>query len=391
MALGSKDHLPPHVQARPRDAFVARGCYATYCDITALPVRPDPVPTARMYAEADAALARPGIFDMITRFVASDISCMALDTDGSLPVNLRTGALDLDMLYDRFARDASGGVRFRDDAPRPCAVAQAFARLHALALEAAPPGGADARFDFARQQVRWTHQWLIVNDLLPQLCEADVLADTLADGAPVYRAFLARLNADGFLGRLPVPLEFCAAFGTDTRPEPARSGGPSVTSLYDVTGDLRFAEPAPHGRVRWSDDTGPQFNMDGSFDARRTHRVTATPPHLPGIALPGMAECHGHLRQIGVRLPFAAPSDGAGLQAGLHEEAMETQAGHTFGPLGSRIVAETLLGLAMHTPGSFWHVPGSVNGRWHPRDGIRTNAGTLIDSYEALARIAQDA
>lgn len=61
--------------------------------------------------------------------------------------------------------------------------------------------------------------------------------------------------------------------------------------------------------------------------------------------------------------------------------------GQHLGPLGSRLVAETLAGLVIHDPNSYWHATGSDGGRWHPNDGAKP-AGEPVISMPALMRAA---
>ena len=63
----------------------------------------------------------------------------------------------------------------------------------------------------------------------------------------------------------------------------------------------------------------------------------------------------------------------------------ELSQGDTLGPLGSRIVAETLIGLIVADPLSYWHMTGQ-NGRWSPVDS-RVN-GTAILDLPALLRVS---
>ena len=66
--------------------------------------------------------------------------------------------------------------------------------------------------------------------------------------------------------------------------------------------------------------------------------------------------------------------------------------GKSLGPLGSLIVAETLVGLIVNDTESYWGTPGSdtttgtcADGRWHPGD-FRPEAP--IDSFEAMLEFA---
>lgn len=59
-----------------------------------------------------------------------------------------------------------------------------------------------------------------------------------------------------------------------------------------------------------------------------------------------------------------------------------------LGPLGSRLVAETLLGLIMNDPGSYWRQFGSdADRRWQPEDGCQPG-GEPVRSLPALLRAA---
>ena len=62
--------------------------------------------------------------------------------------------------------------------------------------------------------------------------------------------------------------------------------------------------------------------------------------------------------------------------------------GQHLGPLGSRLVAETLAGLVINDRTSYWNQIGSDAGRWHPRDAV-TSGERIVDSMAALLRAAR--
>ena len=62
--------------------------------------------------------------------------------------------------------------------------------------------------------------------------------------------------------------------------------------------------------------------------------------------------------------------------------------GQHLGPLGSRLVAETLAGLVINDKTSYWNQIGSGAGRWHPRDAV-TSGERIVDSMSALLRAAR--
>lgn len=61
--------------------------------------------------------------------------------------------------------------------------------------------------------------------------------------------------------------------------------------------------------------------------------------------------------------------------------------GNRLGELGTVLAADTLLGLVINDPHSYWHQPGSDNGRWHPADAVRPD-GIVVDSLPNLLRAA---
>ncbi len=58
-----------------------------------------------------------------------------------------------------------------------------------------------------------------------------------------------------------------------------------------------------------------------------------------------------------------------------------------LGPLGSWLVADTLLGLVIQDPASYWHATPR-KGAWHPRDGVRPD-GIVIDSMARMMDAAR--
>lgn len=72
----------------------------------------------------------------------------------------------------------------------------------------------------------------------------------------------------------------------------------------------------------------------------------------------------------------------------LLKEAEIQAEGQRLGQLGSRLVAETLAGLVIEDPTSYWHRSGADGGRWRPADGVRP-AGEAVESIPALLRAAR--
>ena len=64
----------------------------------------------------------------------------------------------------------------------------------------------ETRFDRAKRRVTWHYQWLVLNDFLPNLIDADVLNDIRTNGRRFYK-----FDRDPFDGEPFMPLEFSAA------------------------------------------------------------------------------------------------------------------------------------------------------------------------------------
>ena len=69
------------------------------------------------------------------------------------------------------------------------------------------------------------------------------------------------------------------------------------------------------------------------------------------------------------------------------KEAEVMGGGDRLGPLGTHLVAGTLMGLLMTDTDSAWNTPGSIDGKWHPVDGAQPN-GELVDSFAGMVRAA---
>lgn len=71
------------------------------------------------------------------------------------------------------------------------------------------------------------------------------------------------------------------------------------------------------------------------------------------------------------------------------KEAEHLGSGNHLGPLGSRIVAETLIGLLDHDPGSYWFAPTSHGLRWSPADGAKPGGivPDTLDKFFAAAGV----
>lgn len=310
----------------------------------------------------------------------------------------------------------------------------------------------DEVFRLARKTVIWTYQWLVVNDFLPAICRPQDVDATVAARAPIYNAFLKRLSEGELAGRLPMPLEFSVAayrFGHTMvrenydfnlnfgRPGFDQDGErrATLTQLFEFTG--RSADgsdpfgPAPGPRLpqNWVIEWNRFVESRPLFRDRSARAIdTLLAPGLfnmikeePGVFkqlalrnlrrgynmnLPSGQAMLDAMRAAGLPLGptlsktrLTAGTTGRALRdAGLADatplwfyvlkEAEEMEGGARLGTVGSFLVADTMVGLLVHDPGSYLHRSGSGgDGRWHPRDGVSPN-GAPVTSINALLEAA---
>ncbi len=296
--------------------------------------------------------------------------------------------------------------------------------------------GSDAeRFERARRLVRWHYQWLVVEQYLAPLCDPAVLAGVKASGAARYAAFAAAHG--GFSGdHAPLPLEFSVAafrfghsmirgaytfnqfFGPQGSIGPARlselfqftgkggmAGSPTLPSVWIIDWANFLASNVAPLNARAIDP-----KLAGGLD----DLVNESKPHLRHLAqrnlrrsyvlnLPTAQTVGAVLDDAGVDVQalttdeIVAGPGGAAILANGYEtqtplwfyilaEAEARGGGLRLGPIGSVIVAETLLGLIAGDSDSYWNASGSDGGRWHPRDaGL---PGGPIDDFESFLKFA---
>ena len=359
-----------------------------------------------------------------------------------LPPELAAGFLDAD--GRPLAKKAIIGDGRNDENLVVAQLQVAFLRLHNkiadwVAGRPDAPAGADALFARARELTLWHYQWLVVNAFLPAVCDPKVVARVVAEEAPLYRAFFER-NRGPQAERMPMPLEFSVAafryghsmvraeydhnrnFG---RPGPLTpfellflftgngdsplAGSPTLPTNWIIEWD-RFVDETPEHPDRAArkidtllappladmlNEPAGVFKQLAERNLRRGHRLNI--PTAQGIL--AAVNGAGGPYAAGPIEPLSADeltSGGTGPAVGEGGFAEETPLwfyvlkeaeirgrGEHLGPLGSLIVADTLVGLAVCDPSSFWHQGGSDRGRWHPADGARPD-GVVIDSMSAM-------
>ncbi|RJP62896.1 MAG: peroxidase [Comamonadaceae bacterium] len=303
----------------------------------------------------------------------------------------------------------------------------AFLRLHNSFVER----GMD--FTEARQATVFHYQWLIVNSYLDEVCDRATLSSVIANKAPLYTKFLERVKPTLPLGVLPVPLEFSAAafrFGhsmvrgvydfnanfkdatltqlfqfTGGGPNPVGGAGFDLETLPDnwPIDWVRFLDRAPGRRARPIDtglasplgdmvnETTGVFKQLAERNLRRGHVLN----------LPSAQSVIAALTNMGLEPTTELTSaqltsgvTGSALQAGgfvdetplwfyVLKEA-EVFGRGKLGPVGSRLVAETIFGLIVHDPDSYLNRTGTP---WHPAQ-MAAGGQASITSLEALFRAA---
>ena len=314
--------------------------------------------------------------------------------------------------------------------------------------------GADAVHAWARQRVVWLYQWLVVNEFLPAICDANTLRSIIAREAPLYSRLLAsHPPLPG--GRLPLPLEFSVAafryghsmvraeydwnrfFGRSVGKTPNILDRAGFELLFAFTGNASVPMPNPAGGsferlpAHWGAEwdrflpTGPThadrfartidpelapplqnlsnepddhhgiFRMLAKRNLRRGHRLN----------LPCAQDCIAQiylLTDLSIeplsRSELTSGRTGAAVAEGgfdtatplwfyILKEAEVSSRGNALGPLGTALVADTLLGLIISDPQSYWNQPGSDRGRWCPQDTVRP-AGSPVTSIRRMLEAA---
>ncbi|MBF9034640.1 peroxidase [Rhodobacterales bacterium HKCCE2091] len=292
-------------------------------------------------------------------------------------------------------------------------------------------------FTEARRLTRYHYQWFVAHDYLPSLCDNAVLDELLQKGSPLYSGFFGD-HGPSMPTKMPMPLEFSVAgfrFGHSMVRESydhnsvfgkAEPGKPNLIPdaapfdlLFAFTGNGRMAGTGSTQLPdNWVIDWARFVHAETPERSARAIDTKLAPPlgnmlnepsgvfkHLAKrnlrrgyrLNLPSAQACidainaSGHFRHVDTLTP-AQVMDGrtiAGADFGtttplwfyVLREAELVGGGH-LGPLGTHIVAGTILGLIVKDPSSYWN-DTTAGHRWSPY-GFRPS--DPIDSLKAMLR-----
>lgn len=304
----------------------------------------------------------------------------------NLRFNLHSDANGLDLPRLSVGSDAGKAVIADARNDENVIVSQLHAAFLAFhnAIADALPGANALRFVRARQLVRWCYQYIVLNEYLPTVCDPAVVADVLANGPRFIGPSSGR--------SLFMPLEFSVAGFrfAHSMIRPFYRLNSTTTARID---ELFFPGRNPallsggqlrsEFRVDWSQFIGAGAQMTRKIDPRLSKGLSnltfgGGDPVLQHLARRNLlrsfslsiptgqaaAKCMGLLPLSAAELTpenaklKAAISDGylserTPLWYYVLREASVQHQGQRLGELGSRLVAETIIGLIVGSTGGY--------------------------------------
>jgi hypothetical protein len=257
-----------------------------------------------------------------------------------------------------------------------------------------------ALYKDARELVTWHYQWVVINDFLVKMCGQAVVADILGHGRRFYCVH----------GETPfIPIEFSAAayrFGHSMIPQrlKIRQDGVEHDLFGEVLGTGFKPVSGPEAIVEWPQlvDTGQTYpvQMADQLDSKLAEILLALPFITEGekslatrnllrgqtFLLPSGESVASAMEQPAAEINDVSQkaqelagenvdlSNGTPLWFYILVEAAtigragtnQSDKGEGLGPIGARIVAETLIGLVELDPRSYL----GKNRNWTPKDGV---------------------
>lgn len=342
--------------------------------------------------------------------------------ENSLPLPLRPAADDA---TGKWKRKAFIGDARNDENLVVAQTHLAFLRLHNSFVDRG------MNFREARQATVFHYQWLIVNSYLLETCDPETLYSVVANRAPLYGAFFQRVKPSLPPGVLPLPIEFsAAAFRFGHSMVRARYDynknfeAATLVQLFEFTGNgtnpvggagfdletlpdnwpidwLRFLDRAPGRRARPIDTGLAQPLGDMVNEAAGVFKQLAERNLKRGhvLNLPSAQSVIEALKAVGLGPTSVLTGEqltqgktGQAITNGAFTEQTplwfyvlkeaEVLGNGRLGPVGSRLVAETLYGLIVHDPDSYLNRAGIP---WHPIE-LASNCREPIVTLEAMFR-----
>lgn len=339
----------------------------------------------------------------------SDTEAAALydPTSGKLELqDLGSGLVDL----PRDGRTARIGDGRNDENVNVSQLHAAFAAFHNKVVDLV--GGAPSpaqKYSKARQIVRWTYQYIVAHDYLTRVCDADVVNELIRNGP-----FFFGPGTGGV--ELYMPIEFSVAgfrFGHSMIRPSYRLSSSATKNIEDILGVSVAREPADdlleevgggwrlkdENRIRWANflefPVQPAPQMARKIDPLISKGLFDLPfegASGPAAMIRHLAQrnlCRGYLLSVPTGQAVAGamgivplleneltdgepPAVEEAMARGRFQrrtplwyyvlrEAKVQKNGDSLGAVGSRLVAETILGFLKHDPNSF------INNRYHDR------------------------
>jgi hypothetical protein len=238
-----------------------------------------------------------------------------------------------------------------------------------------------ARYSRARQLARWAYQAVVLNDYLPKVCDAAVVADIQRNGPRFFAPLV-----DG--RRLFMPLEFSVAafrFGHSMiRPSYNLNALTSDIPIMNLLGTKNLTVGMPKKLpdsllIEWANFVGMGAQRARRIDAKLAAGLAQLPfgpnvlQHLAQrnllrgyvLSIPtGQAIAHA-MGLVPLSKSDLMAGEGNAVAEAFHKgcfyertplwyyvlkEADSQKSGRSLGAVGSRLVAETLIGLIRHDP-----------------------------------------
>ena len=256
-------------------------------------------------------------------------------------------------------------------------------------------------FEEARQTATWHYQWAVLHDFLPAMCGGAVVSEILGQG----RQFYCSDNGVPF-----IPVEFSVAayrFGHSMVPQKVQvQQGASSFELFGTTFGTGFSQlSSPKAVVDWNElvnaASGHVVQMAEKLDSKLASDLLDLPFIASGessLATRNLLRGQGFQLPSGELIAAAMGREQAEIDlvsqkaAGIAGASIDlssgtplwfyllteaecigrettpgaTDAGEGLGPVGARIVAETMIGLMELDPRSFM----ASNRNWDPAEGV---------------------